>query len=509
MHLATVQHVITFCGATVQESDTLIEQERLTTLADFAELTTDDVANLAAKLEKRTIANGRMILPQKLIRNLQALCFWCGERVRRGEPLDHLLFTVQELQECKLEMRMRKENKVDSPTIKPEKFTAKKWKTWAKQFNLYLANHKGAQFAPLDYVIRPEEIDIEPGEQTERELQLYKYPLRGAHFREDNMMVYRMLFDLVVGSEGEPWIIEFNRSQNGRAAWLNMRLHYEGGGNEKRKIAEAEATIESLHYKNESIYPFEAFSTKLIEAFYDLENTESVKTPYDQVKILLSKIQVPGTEAEIHKVHVRQHYRADLPAAITYLSTEFARMFPQATFSPNKRYARQIGATDATRPRTSYDMSPSGTDDQPSTMQGITTYFGVDVTDVGRTFSPIEMTTLGSVGQRYVYTERDRLNLNRSRNSTPGRGRGRGGGRFHNRQYNRPYNASVNAITTIDSSLTADHNNGITTPASTNPHAHLFPATLPPVPDTSSPPMDSPSRGSTNGSRFGAGGYRN
>ena len=84
-----------------------------------------------------------------------------------------------------------------------------------------------------------------------------------------------MLFDLVVGSKGEAWIMEYNCAQNGCAAWLHLNNHYKGGGNKKRKIAKAEAIIEMLHYKNKSVFAFESFSTKLMEAFYNLEGTES------------------------------------------------------------------------------------------------------------------------------------------------------------------------------------------------------------------------------------------
>ena len=159
-------------------------------LSDFAEMAADNVSSLAVKLEKRTAAQGRIILPQKLIRNIQALCFWCSKRTRKGELLVHMEFTLEAMQLCKVEMQMRKEDKTDAPIIKPEKFNPKKWKTWLKQFHVYLANQKGAQFAPLEYVIRPKDALVIPGDRTERELQLFNYPLNGAHFKEDNMMVY-------------------------------------------------------------------------------------------------------------------------------------------------------------------------------------------------------------------------------------------------------------------------------------------------------------------------------
>ena len=77
-----VQRVLTICQANEDEINALEIRERLDSLHDFAEMTTDNVSTLASKLEKCTVADGRIILSQKLIKNIQALTFWCSECVR-------------------------------------------------------------------------------------------------------------------------------------------------------------------------------------------------------------------------------------------------------------------------------------------------------------------------------------------------------------------------------------------------------------------------------------------
>ena len=151
----SVQHVLTICQANANKINAFEVTERLNTLEDYAEMTHDDVKAIASKLEKRTVATGRVLLPQKLIKNVEALCFWCREETRKGVTLDHTNFTAAVLTQAKIDMQRREEDKTDTPQIKPEKFKTKNWKTWAKQFDIYLSNHKGAQFCPLDYVIRP------------------------------------------------------------------------------------------------------------------------------------------------------------------------------------------------------------------------------------------------------------------------------------------------------------------------------------------------------------------
>ena len=94
---------------------------------------------------------------------------------------------------------------METPQIKPDKFEPKNWKIWAKQFDLYLSNHKGAQFCPLNYVIYPD-IPVSHTHTTTREADLYRSSLTGPHYREDNMHVFCMFSDLLSGTEGESWI---------------------------------------------------------------------------------------------------------------------------------------------------------------------------------------------------------------------------------------------------------------------------------------------------------------
>ncbi|MHA7927588.1 MAG: hypothetical protein ACX936_20475 [Marinobacter sp.] len=504
--MTDVARVLTVCGANNNEIQAFEIRERLNTLEDYAELTSSDITHIAAKIEKRTVADGRVLIPQKLITNMQALCFWARERVRKALPLDPDVFTAQVLKQAKAEMKRREEDQQEAPSIKPEAFKPNNWKIWSKKFDTYLSNHKGAQYAPLDYVIRPE--PLEPGHvhTTQRERDLYNYPLTGPLFREDNAQVYRMLSDLVMDTDGGTWIQDYDRAQNGRAAWFALKDHYEGGGQKKRTITAAEAVLDSIHYKNESVFPFESFSRKISDAFRDLKGTESQKSDYEQVKILLERITVPNNvEVEIAKSYVRNNHREDLPGALNYLGTEFARIFPQATFNPRTRY-RNVSAYDRNvRPRS------QGGQEQPYTdANGSVTYHGVDVTNVGRTFTSEEMTTLGSDGQRYVFSERDRLNLHRSGSrssysgSTAGRGgRGGRGGRFGRGGRGGRGGRSIQGVTTDDQT----HVSGVTNPTTGGDDTQTDAGTEQGTATGDGAAGTTGNRGPNNGQRFGSSRY--
>jgi hypothetical protein len=493
-----VNEALTRCQATAQERNALIERERLRSLSDYAELTNRDITDLAAKLERRTIADGRVILPAKVLKNIQALCFWAREKTRKGEQLRAEDFTARELASTKEAMRTREEGQNEAPSIKPEKFDPDKWTSWSKQFVTYLSHVQGQQFSPLDYVLRQEPPPIPVEEMSERDRVLYSFPLTGRHFNLDNMTAYRLLSDLVHGTSGYTWISSFDRPQNGRAAWLALVEHYEGGGQKEKRMSAAMSTIKALHYKNESVFSFEDFSRKLVQAYRDLEGTDEEFNEFNKVKTLLEKIQITLPRAEVAKSHVRQNYRQDVYGAIEYLGTEFADMFADA-ISFKRGRTRGIGAVERPpqRQRTN-DTEPHHTPD------GITTFFGVDVTDVSRTFTSHEMSMLGPRGQAYIFQERERLGASKSNNPRGGRGfrggrggfRGGGRGNDHRRRI-----GAIDAVTMDDVSDVTHDQTRLPPPAA----AESRPPSVPPPPGMS---QGEHNRGSQNGSSFGAGAYR-
>lgn len=201
------------------------------------------------------MADGRISLPAKVLKNIQVLCFWARERQRKGEPLNGNEFTQDELITTRETMRTREEELNEAPSIKPDKLDPDKWTHRSKQFITYLSHIKGQQFTPLDYVLREEPPPRQLEDMTERDRSLYEYPLAGRHYQLDNMTTYILLSDLVNGTSGYTWIAAFNRAQDGRGACMALVEHYEGGGQRGKRMSAAVATVRALHYKtNQSSY---------------------------------------------------------------------------------------------------------------------------------------------------------------------------------------------------------------------------------------------------------------
>ena len=85
-------------------------RERLNTLEDYVQLTGKEVTKLASKFERQTIADGKIIIPAKVVKDIQALCFGAREWTCAGHQLDaneftsHLLPLLKQKKPCIFEM---------------------------------------------------------------------------------------------------------------------------------------------------------------------------------------------------------------------------------------------------------------------------------------------------------------------------------------------------------------------------------------------------------------------
>ena len=82
---------------------------------------------MAVKFERRTAADGCIVIPAKVVKNIQVFCFWAREHVCLGQQLIAADFTPQALLEAKELMQLREENKQEAPAIKPDRFDPANW----------------------------------------------------------------------------------------------------------------------------------------------------------------------------------------------------------------------------------------------------------------------------------------------------------------------------------------------------------------------------------------------
>ena len=104
--LAEADAALTMCQADPNKRQVFMVRECLNTLSDYAELTSKEVNDLASKFERRTVADGRIVIPAKVLKNLQVFCFWAREKTWAGQPLVAADFDAAELAHSRESMRI-------------------------------------------------------------------------------------------------------------------------------------------------------------------------------------------------------------------------------------------------------------------------------------------------------------------------------------------------------------------------------------------------------------------
>ena len=143
---------------------------------------------------------------------------------------------------------------------------------------------------PVDYITRPEVVP--EAFANPREQLIYEGDLAGPNFIRDNATVFSLSqssMDKKDKQSGIAHIKPFERAQNRRAAWIAFVHHYGAGGDQKKRVEMANTTIKNMHYCNESVFPFENFSTQLTETLYILELAEEGYMENQKVDMILKR----------------------------------------------------------------------------------------------------------------------------------------------------------------------------------------------------------------------------
>jgi len=92
---------------------------------------------------------------------------------------------------------------------------------------------------PLVYVIRKDPPDPNAQRPTDpKQLLIAQAPLRGPAYIKDRQRVFSIISDAVSGTDGWTWIQDV-KDEDGRAAMLKLRDHYDSAGLRTRRVQDA------------------------------------------------------------------------------------------------------------------------------------------------------------------------------------------------------------------------------------------------------------------------------
>jgi len=330
-----VHRVLEVCGITNNTARrTFINIEGLSNIEAFGAMSGDsDVTEMAKRMASRSsAATGRVILGTMQIKRLQALVYWVKDCTNRGLDVDPDMWTPEEMASA-MDRKESEYNygKIDIDLIEPGKCqTDFAWDNWQIAFVNKLSATMGAAKFPIDYIVRPEiDDDYEP--MADDEERRYQIPLTGENFKRDNKLVYTLLKSACIKTDAWTWIQSYDRTSNGRQAWLALVAHYDGTGELNKRVERAKEEISRLHYKDEKVFPFERYVTKLKENFYILSKDKSeALTGKQQVDCLMRGIRSSDTSITSAKINIFQSYRSDFDGAVTFMSGLVANLHASA-----------------------------------------------------------------------------------------------------------------------------------------------------------------------------------
>ena len=252
-----------------------------------------DIQDMADSFQKRTIAN-RINFSMRHTKWLIVMMHWVQDfsRCSRQPTIDDFVTANDFKQAPSTTAQCASLRKVDMDQVDTINKAAdlgklkdeRKWPEWYPAFVNYLSTIPGVYGVPLSYIVRdneaPDHAHDFVGDFMEEIIACA--PLDGPKFLADARKAHQLLKNFLTAESAEQWIRPLVPRGNSRDDILELRRHYEGEGNQSRRIASADKYRETLHYKSEHAMPWETFLDWILKMFNIYkeegeERTENVK----------------------------------------------------------------------------------------------------------------------------------------------------------------------------------------------------------------------------------------
>jgi hypothetical protein len=122
-----------------------------------------------------------------------------------------------------------------------------------------VASRKGAKGIALSYITRLVDGAWENDYETLEERRIATYRHSGPGFAEDNKALYYILAQYFCKSSCNDVVRSYERSKNGKAAWIAVRKHNEGGGFKQQLIQEANEKITRAKFTGNARFGLKKF----------------------------------------------------------------------------------------------------------------------------------------------------------------------------------------------------------------------------------------------------------
>ena len=134
---------------------------------------------------------------------------------------------------------------------------------------------------------------------------------------------------MIICHSGFPWF-EQAPDGDGRAAFKALTDHYKGPAHQNLSAAEADAILETLHWKNEFVYPFDTYLTNLTKVFKSKQDANEEVPETVKVKEMLKRMKTDNPAVLASMALVRLKHPDDFKSAGEEMATQIAQIFPRS-----------------------------------------------------------------------------------------------------------------------------------------------------------------------------------
>jgi hypothetical protein len=294
------------------------------------------------------------------VRRLEFLRFYVHHCTRIQRPLIPDEMTIERLQRVyqlkETEDLLKKDTK--TPELPGKIVKIDDVRNNIEDLDDYLLEKRGESGLPLAYVVRDTValplVDPGFGQPT----SIAEMIARGDHtqpaFETDTIAVFNIIRHMTHGGLAWSWVSAYNRTKNGRDAYIAFKSHYLGESYQARIKAAADSVLTKTYFDGQRSFTFEQYTSVLQKAFTDMESTGEEVAEERKIRILLNGITSSSLQTAVGIVRSTPTLKTNYELAVNYLSETNDGMKLAATSKRNVSAVASAAKTKHSKKATNY-----------------------------------------------------------------------------------------------------------------------------------------------------------
>lgn len=314
-----------------------IRNQGILSFNDFIGMEEDDIKSITTNIRKpggtlprptranpdATIVNPGISVGHVITRRLEMVRYYVNHCARiQRIPVLAAEMTLQRLTDVFLHFK----NEKDQPEVEvPGKIVKiDDVRTNIEDLDSYLNNALGETYLPLAYLVRDQIalplVDQGFGMPSYHEEMVRRGDHQGTAFQRDNVALWNVISHMTHGGLAWNWVSRYERTRNGREAYIALKTHYLGESYQARIRAAADSVLQKTYYDGTRSFSFESYITTLQKSFTDLEATGEAVAEERKVRVLLRGITASTMQSAVQTVNATRHLKSNYEDAVNYLA---------------------------------------------------------------------------------------------------------------------------------------------------------------------------------------------